>query len=107
MGHVRRYRRLLGMANRPPRHRTHLLGIGMSNKFGWVIGGALAASLLAYYGFQANVSPNRRRPARHRLLMALAPAAGTLLAGLGMFFYRLNETTMQKIQAELAVVRAR
>jgi GPH family glycoside/pentoside/hexuronide:cation symporter len=80
---------------------------GMSNKFGWVIGGALAASLLAYYGFQANVAQTAQGQHGIRLLMALAPAAGTLLAGLGMFFYRLNETTMQKIQAELAVVRAR
>ena len=80
---------------------------GMSNKFGWVIGGALAASLLALYGFQANVAQTAEGQHGIRLLMAIAPAVGTLLAGLGMFFYRLNEATMQKIQGELAVIRAK
>jgi GPH family glycoside/pentoside/hexuronide:cation symporter len=80
---------------------------GMSNKFGWTIGGALAAALLAFYGFQANVAQTEEGQHGIRLLMAIAPAAGTLLAGLGMFLYRLNETTMKTIQAELAISRAR
>ena len=80
---------------------------GMSNKFGWVIGGALVALLLDRYGYQANVAQTAEGQHGIRLLMALAPAVGTLLAGLGMFLYRLNENTMQKIQAELAVVRAK
>jgi GPH family glycoside/pentoside/hexuronide:cation symporter len=80
---------------------------GMSNKFGWVIGGALAASLLALYGFKANVAQTVEGQHGIRLLMAIAPAVGTLLAGLGMFFYRLNEATMKKIQGELAIIRAK
>jgi GPH family glycoside/pentoside/hexuronide:cation symporter len=80
---------------------------GMSNKFGWVLGGALAASLLAVYGFQANVTQTAEGQHGIRLLMAIAPAAGTLLAGLGMFFYPLNEGSMQKVQAELAAMRAK
>jgi GPH family glycoside/pentoside/hexuronide:cation symporter len=80
---------------------------GMSNKFGWVIGGALAASLLALYGFKANVAQTAEGQHGIRLLMAVAPAVGTTLAGLGMFFYRLNEATMQKIQGELALIRAK
>jgi GPH family glycoside/pentoside/hexuronide:cation symporter len=80
---------------------------GMSNKFGWVIGGALVGLLLDRYGYQANVAQTAEGKHGIRLLMALAPAVGTLLAGLGMVFYRLNEATMQKIQAELAVTRAK
>ncbi len=80
---------------------------GMSNKFGWVIGGTLSASLLAWYGFQANVTQTTLSQHGIRLLMAIAPAAFATLTGLGMLFYRLNEATMQKIQAELAVARAR
>jgi len=80
---------------------------GMSNKLGWVIGGALVAYLLSWFGYQANVAQTAQSQHGIRILMALAPAAGTLLAGLGMFFYRLNETAMQKIQAELAVARAK
>jgi Na+/melibiose symporter-like transporter len=39
--------------------------------------------------------------------MALAPAVGTLLCGLGMMGFRLNEAAMKKIQGELAVMRAK
>ena len=75
---------------------------GMSNKFGWVIGGALAATLLAVYGFQANVVQTEHAQQGIRILMAIAPAVGTLLCGLGMMGYRLNEAKMQIIHAELA-----
>lgn len=80
---------------------------GMSNKFGWVIGGALAATLLAVYGFQANVVQTTHAQQGIRILMALAPAVGTLLCGLGMMGYRLNEARVKKIQGELAVMRAK
>jgi GPH family glycoside/pentoside/hexuronide:cation symporter len=80
---------------------------GMSNKFGWVIGGALAASLLAIYGFKANVVQTAEGQHGIRLLMTFAPAVGTLLAGLGMFFYPLNEESTKRIQAELAAIRAK
>jgi GPH family glycoside/pentoside/hexuronide:cation symporter len=80
---------------------------GMSNKFGWVIGGALAATLLAVYGFQANVVQTTQAQHGIRILMALAPAVGTLLCGLGMMGYRLNEARVKKIQGELAVMRAK
>jgi len=79
---------------------------GMSNKFGWVIGGALAASLLAIYGFKANVMQTAEGLHGIRIIMALAPAAGTLLAGLGMFFYPLSEERTKKLQTELAARRA-
>ena len=78
----------------------------MSNKFGWVIGGALAASLLAFYGFKANVMQTAEGQHGIRLLMSIAPAVGTLLAGLGMFLYPLNEESTKKMQAELAARRA-
>jgi GPH family glycoside/pentoside/hexuronide:cation symporter len=79
---------------------------GMSNKFGWVIGGALAAALLAIYGFQANVVQTTHAQEGIRILMAIAPAVGTLVCGLGMLFYRL-ESKIPKIQSELAVNRAK
>ena len=78
---------------------------GMSNKFGWVIGSALAAALLAVYGFQANVVQTAEAQDGIRILMALVPAAGTLLCGLGMMGFRLNEAKVKKIQGELAVMR--
>jgi len=78
---------------------------GMSNKFGWVIGGTLSATLLAVYGYHANVVQTVHAQEGIRILMALAPAAGTLVCGLGMMLYRL-EAKMPKIQAELAAKRA-
>jgi GPH family glycoside/pentoside/hexuronide:cation symporter len=68
---------------------------------------ALAASLLAIYGFKANVVQTAEGQHGIRLLMTIAPAVGTLLAGLGMFFYPLNEESTKKIQAELAASRAK
>jgi GPH family glycoside/pentoside/hexuronide:cation symporter len=80
---------------------------GMSNKFGWAIGGALAATLLAVYGFQANVVQTAHAREGIQLLMAIVPAVGTLLCGLGMLGYRLNEAKMKTIHAELAEFRAK
>lgn len=79
---------------------------GMSNKFGWAIGGSLAAALLAFYGFKANVMQSAEGLHGIRIIMALAPAAGTLLCGLGMFLYPLNEEGTRKLQTELAARRA-
>jgi GPH family glycoside/pentoside/hexuronide:cation symporter len=79
----------------------------MSNKFGWAIGGALAATLLAVYGFQANVVQTAHAREGIQLLMAIVPAVGTLLCGLGMLGYRLNEAKMKTIHAELAEFRAK
>jgi GPH family glycoside/pentoside/hexuronide:cation symporter len=80
---------------------------GMSNKFGWVIGGALAASLLAIYGFRANVVQTAESQHGIRILMAIAPAVGTILCGCGMFFYRLSDAKVKQIQSELALIRAK
>jgi glycoside/pentoside/hexuronide:cation symporter, GPH family len=78
---------------------------GMSNKFGWALGGALALSLLAVYGYQANMVQTEHAREGIRILMALAPAAGALLCGICMIFYRL-EARMPQITAELAAKRA-
>jgi GPH family glycoside/pentoside/hexuronide:cation symporter len=78
---------------------------GMSNKFGWAIGGSLAAALLAIYGYHANMVQTEHAQEGIRILMALAPAVGTLVCGLGMMLYRL-ESKMPKISTELAAKRA-
>lgn len=78
---------------------------GMSNKFGWALGGALALSLLAVTGYHANMVQSETAQGGIRILMALAPAAGALLCGLGMLFYRL-ESKMPQISVELAAKRA-
>ena len=79
----------------------------MSNKFGWAIGGALAATLLAVYGFQANVVQTAEGQHGIRILMALAPAVGTIAGRAGHVLLSAERSDVQKIQAELAVVRAK
>ena len=79
---------------------------GMSNKFGWAIGGALALNLLAVYGYQANMVQTAHAQEGIRLLMAIVPALGALACGLGMVFYKL-ESLMPKIEAELAARRSK
>ncbi|HUO97791.1 MAG TPA: MFS transporter [Rhizomicrobium sp.] len=78
---------------------------GMSNKFGWAIGGTLAASLLAIYGYQAHMVQTAHAQEGIRILMAVAPGIGTLVCAIGMMFYSL-EGKMSKISAELAARRA-
>ena len=80
---------------------------GMSNKFGWVIGGALVALLLSLFGYQANVAQTASGQHGIRILMAIAPAVFATLAGLGMFFYHLTDAKVKQIQSELALIRAK
>jgi GPH family glycoside/pentoside/hexuronide:cation symporter len=79
---------------------------GMSNKLGWTLGGSVVALVLALTGFKPNVAQTAEGLHGIRVLMAFAPAVGTLLAGLGMFLYPLNEESTKKIQTELAARRA-
>ena len=78
---------------------------GMSNKFGWVIGGWLAAKLLEYTGYQANVVQTLQSQDGIRILMAIAPAIVVVICAVGMLFYRL-ESKMPTIETELAAMRA-
>jgi glycoside/pentoside/hexuronide:cation symporter, GPH family len=77
---------------------------GMSNKFGWAIGGVLALSLLSIYGYQAHAVTTHAQDGI-RLLMAIVPALGALGCAVGMVFYKL-ESKMPTITAELAAKRA-
>lgn len=79
---------------------------GMSNKFGWAIGGSLAAALLAVYGYQANMVQTEHAQEGIRILMAVAPGIGTAICGIGMLFYTL-ESKMPKILTELSIIRAK
>jgi len=74
----------------------------MSQKFGWAIGTAFAAMLLSIFGFQANVAPTPGVLNGLRALIGPIPAVAGGLAIITMFFYRLDERTMQKVEAELS-----
>jgi glycoside/pentoside/hexuronide:cation symporter, GPH family len=79
---------------------------GMSNKLGWAIGGPAAVWLLMSFGYQANAVQTPHAMQGILWLLTFIPAGATLLTGLGLLFYRLDEPTTKKIQAELQARKA-
>lgn len=78
-----------------------------AQKMGWTIGGSLAAYLLAFYGFQANVVQTTESLLGIRLLVSIIPAVAALLAMLAILFYSIDEKLQTRISTELAERRAR
>jgi GPH family glycoside/pentoside/hexuronide:cation symporter len=79
---------------------------GMSQKFGWAIGGSFTGWLLAYFAFTPNVAQSAETQNGIRLMMSIVPAICSLAAAILMFFYPLNEAKVKKIEEELKVARA-
>ena len=77
----------------------------MSQKFGWSIGGALTGWLLAFFGFQANVSQTIEAQEGIRLMLSFLPAIGTLLSVVFIYFYPLTEQKIKEITSELDTKR--
>lgn len=78
----------------------------MSNKFGWVIGSAVAGVILASTGFHANVAQNAATLDGLKSMMSVIPVVPGLAALLLLiFFYRLDEPTMKKVKEEVEARR--
>jgi GPH family glycoside/pentoside/hexuronide:cation symporter len=77
----------------------------MSQKFGWAVGTAFAGLLLSWFGFQANIAQSIEVQTGLRTLISLIPAAAGFIAVIFMYFYKLDEKTMQQIETELASKR--
>ncbi len=74
----------------------------MSNKFGWVIGSAVAGVILASTGFQANVAQNAATLGGLKSMMSVIPVVPGLVALLLLFFfYKLDEPTMKKVKEDV------
>lgn len=74
----------------------------MSNKLGWTIGSVIAGLILAATGFVANVAQNVDVQNGLKAMMSVIPVAAGLIALIILvFFYKLDEPTMQKIKADL------
>jgi len=73
-----------------------------AQKLGWAIGGALTGWLLAYFGFVANVAQTDSAQDGIRLMMSIIPAVGGLLAAAAIWFYSLDDKTMEDIEVDLA-----
>ncbi len=77
----------------------------MSQKFGWAIGTAFAGWLMALFGFKANIIQSQEVQTGIVMLMSIIPAALGALSIVVMYFYKLDDRTMEKIQAELEARR--
>ncbi len=75
-------------------------------KVGLAIGSAMIGWLLAYYGYVAEASQSPRALHGITLLFSVLPGCFALLSGLAIFFYRLEESDVKRIEAELAARKA-
>jgi GPH family glycoside/pentoside/hexuronide:cation symporter len=71
-------------------------------KVGLAIGSAMIGWLLAYYGYVAEAEQSARALHGITLLYSAFPGAFALLSGLAIYFYRLEETDVKTIEADLA-----
>ena len=74
----------------------------MSSKLGWAIGGMISMLILQATGFVANQAQNADTLFGMKAMMSVIPVAvGIFALGLLVFGYKLDEKTMDGIQAEL------
>jgi GPH family glycoside/pentoside/hexuronide:cation symporter len=76
-------------------------GASFSQKLGWTIGGAMAGFLLAFFHYQPNVAQSAQSLQGINLMFTLIPFALALLAAFSVFFYKLDNRTMQTVLAKL------
>lgn len=75
-------------------------------KVGLAIGSAMIGWLLSYYGYVADAAQTPRALYGITLLFSVLPGVFALLSGFAIFFYRLDEPDVKKIEAELAARKA-
>jgi len=76
-------------------------------KMGVLIRSAFVTAGLIFIGFVANASPTPRVIEGISSMMSLGPAVGYAIAAIIFFFgYKLDETTIVKMQEEIAAQRA-
>ena len=77
-----------------------------AQKLGWALGGAGTGWLLAGFGYVPNVVQNPGTIDGIKLMMSFIPTAGALVAIAALWFYKLDETTVDVMARELAERRA-
>jgi sugar (glycoside-pentoside-hexuronide) transporter len=78
----------------------------LAQKLGWAIGGAGAGWLLAYFAYEPNVVQGARTIDGIILLMSVIPTVGAVIAFAALWFYELDEATVERITRELEQRRA-
>lgn len=79
----------------------------MSQKLGSTLGGAITGWMLAYYGFEANVVQSEEAKTGIRMMLSFMPAIGAFLSAVFIYFYKLHDPLMLKINKELTERRAK
>ncbi len=77
-----------------------------ASKQGGVLGGTVAAWLLAFYGFKANVGQTPETVFGIRMMVSLLPAAASILTAIVALFYGLNAKMERTIGEDLKARRA-
>ena len=78
----------------------------MSQKMGWALGAALTGWLLAWFGYNQDVTIQSEQAIYGvRLMMSWLPAISCVLAVIGMAFYPLSEKKVKEITVELNKIR--
>jgi GPH family glycoside/pentoside/hexuronide:cation symporter len=78
-----------------------------AQKLGWATGGAGTGWLLAYFGYVPNVAQSPETIDGLKLMMSFIPAAGAVVAIAALWFYPLDEATVERMSRELEERRAR
>jgi len=77
-----------------------------AQKFGWAIGGAGTGWLLAYFDYVPNVAQSPTTINGIMLMMSYIPAVGALIAVAALWFYKLDDPTVEQMCRDLAQRRA-
>ena len=78
-----------------------------AQKLGWALGGAGTGWLLAYFGYVPNQVQDPATVNGIKLMMSWIPAAGALIAIVALWYYTLDEATVDQMGRELEERRAR
>jgi len=78
-----------------------------AQKLGWAIGGAGTGWLLAFFGYVPNIAQSPETIDGLKLMMSFIPAAGAVLAIVALWFYPLDEATVERMSRELEERRVR
>ena len=76
--------------------------VQFSQKFGLAVGAGLAGIMLSWFGFVANEVQSESSMFGIRFMFSVVPAVFAMLNVLAIYFYRLDSTTVDRIEHELA-----
>jgi glycoside/pentoside/hexuronide:cation symporter, GPH family len=77
-----------------------------AQKFGWAIGGGGAGWLLAYFGYVPNIAQTPRTITGILLMTSFIPALGAAVAIVALWFYNLDDRTVEIMGEDLKARRA-